>query len=50
MRENYYPLLQNFEVVNYNTVLDDTLKELWVYITEDQAFKHHQIELLSHGH
>ena len=47
MKQNYDPLLENYEVVNYNTVLDDdTLKELWVCITEDQIFKHHQNELL----
>ena len=47
MRENYSPLLQNSEVVNYNAVLNDsTLKELWVCLTEDQVFKHYQTELL----
>ena len=47
MRENYNPLLQNSEVVNYNTVLnEEILKELWVCITEDQVFKHHRTDLL----
>ena len=47
MRENYDPILENDEVVNYNTVLnEEILKELWVCITEDQVFKHHQTDLL----
>ena len=47
MRQNYDPLLENNEVVNYNTVLnDDTLKELWICMTEDEIFKYHQDELL----
>ena len=47
MRENYNPLLQNSEVVNYKSVLSDkTLKELWICITDDQIFKHHQAQLI----
>ena len=47
MRENYYPLLGNNELVNYNTVLnEEKLKELWECLTEDQIFQHHQCELL----
>ena len=47
IRENYDPLLENYEVVNYNAVLkNNTLKELWMCLTEDQVFIHHQTELL----
>ena len=47
MRQNYDPLLENNEVVNYNTILnDDTLKKLWICMTEDEIFKYHQDELL----
>ena len=47
MRENYSPLLQNSELVNYKCVLDnDALKELWLCMTKDQIFEHHQDELL----
>ena len=47
MRENYSPFLQNSEVINYKSVLDnDALKELWLCMTKDQIFEHHQNELL----
>ena len=47
MRKNYDPVLENNEVVKYNSVLnDDTLKKLWVCLTEDQIFQHHQTEFL----
>ena len=43
-----YGFLHNSKVVNYNTVLnDDTLKELWVCLTEDKIFQHYQAELLN---
>ena len=46
MKMNYGPL-HNSKVVNYNTILnDDTLKELWVCLTEDKVFQHHQTALL----
>ena len=47
IRENYNPLLQNSEVVNYKSVLNDkTLNELWICITKDQIFKNHQAQLV----
>ena len=47
MRENYSPLLRNSELANYSTVLnEETLKELWVCMSEDQIFLHYQYELL----
>ena len=42
-----YGSLHNSEVVFYKTVLNnDTLKELWVCLTEDKIFKHYQTALL----
>ena len=42
-----YGSLHNSIVVNYKfTLNDDTLKELWVCLTEDKIFQQHQAELL----
>ena len=42
-----YGFLHNSKVDNYNVILNnDTLKELWVCLTEDTLFKHYQTALL----